>query len=206
MIPVVYAVEGVTDEPVAKRLLLGAGLLVGPAREVGGKSKIDAGLPGWNAGAAWQPWFTIRDLDHDDRGTCIPALRARLLGGSARSGMCFRLAVRSVEAWLMADHEGFRDYFGLSGGLPNDVDGIEDPKTDLINRCRRSRKGDIKAGVPPRPGSGRRRGPEYVAIVGEFCREEWSPQRARRRSLSLNRAMNDLDRLRNWLRHPESTE
>ena len=59
------------------------------------------------------PWVVIRDLDQDDRGTCLPELRSRLLGGTGPSdGMCFRLAVRSIEAWLMADHEGFVDHFG----------------------------------------------------------------------------------------------
>ena len=204
MIPVACAVEGITDEPVARRLLAEVGLPVGPfVGKGGGKSRIDPRLPGWNRAAARLPWLVVRDLDNDDRDACIPALRWRLLGDApSQHGMCFRLAVRSVEAWLLADHEGFRDYFQLSGGLPNDVDEIQDPKTELVNRCRRSRNRDIREGVPPRQESGRQYGPEYVAIVGEFCRAAWSLHRARSHSPSLDPAMKDLDRLSGWLRQP----
>ena len=104
MIPVTCAVEGITDEPIARRLLAEAGLSVGPfVRKYGGKSRIDRRLPDWNASAARLPWIVIRDLDRDDRDVCIPALRSRLLGNSgAQSGMCFRFAVRSVEAWAVS--------------------------------------------------------------------------------------------------------
>ena len=109
MIPVTCAVEGITDEPIARRLLAEAGLSVGPfVRKYGGWSRIDRRLPDWNASAERLPWLVIRDLDRDNRDVCIPALRSRLLGNSgAQSGMCFRFAVRSVEAWPLADHQGF---------------------------------------------------------------------------------------------------
>ena len=99
----------------------------------------------------------------------------------------------------MADHDSFREYFGIRGRIPEEVDEIDDPKRDLIDRCRMSTSRDIREGIPPRPRSGRRIGPEYVAIVGEYTRETWNPQRARTRSDSLDRALRDLDRLRVWL-------
>ena len=209
MAPVACAVEGPTDEPVARRLLAEAGLQAGPFKLAGGKSGIDKDLRRWNVSAARRPWLVIRDLDHDDLEHCIPALRSLLLGNTpARDGMCFRLAVRSVEAWLIADHEGFRSYFRLRRSrMPDDIDAIEDPKSELIDRCRRSMSRDIREGIPPVRGSGRSIGPEYVAIVGEYCQDHWNPQQARTRSPSLDRALKDLDRLRVWLGHrsPEST-
>ena len=202
MIAVTCAVEGMTDEPVVRRLMSEAGLTVGPfVRSGQAKSGIDKDLPRWNESAARIPWFVLRDLDHDDGSVCIPELRFSLLGNTAaREGMCFRLAVRAVEAWLLADYEGFKRYFKVGTRLRVDVDRLEDPKTELVNFCRRSNSRDVKSGVPPQPGSGRRVGPEYVAIVGEYCREVWNPDRARHRSPSLDRAMTDIDRLGGWIR------
>lgn len=205
MIPVTCAVEGATDEPVARRLLDEAGLLPGSfVRRSGGKTRIDPDLPGWNESAAQLPWLVIRDLDHDDRDCCVPELRVRLLGNAtAEVGMCFRLAVRAVEAWLLADREGFAEYFQVRRVLPREPDELSDPKTELVNLCRRSRIRDIREGIPPRQGSGRKIGPEYVAIVGDYCRRVWSPERACVRSPSLERARRDLGRLESWLKELE---
>ena len=164
-----------------------------------GKHQIDQGLPGWNASSIRRPWLVLRDLDHDDFDTCIPGLRTQLLGSPWQEGMCFRLVVRSVEAWILADHEGFSKYFGVRQQLPSAVDDLDDPKRELINRCRRSNKRDIKLGVPPRQGSGRKLGPDYVALITDFSQGVWSPSGARKRSPSLDRALRDLDRLRNWI-------
>lgn len=200
-LPVVCVVEGRTDQPAVLRLMEETGLpRHGPTRIAEGKGNIDRELAGWNAKAMRLPWVVIRDLDQDDRGTCLPELRSRLLGGTGPSdGMCFRLAVRSIEAWLMADHEGFVDHFGPRSRPPDDVDGIPDPKRTLMDLCRSSHKRDIREGVPPRKGSGRRHGPAYVDIVADYCQSVWSPAQARRRSLSLDRALRDMVRLRDWL-------
>ena len=149
-------------------------------------------------------WLVIRDADRDDRVLCIPDLRSKLLGGDARAGMCFRLAVRSTEAWLLADHHAFGDYFGVSRRIPSLVDQLDDPKQYLIDVCRGSRRKDIREGIPPRPGSGREVGPEYVAIIRDFGLGHWNPDRARSRSPSLERALDCLAGLRTWLEggHP----
>ena len=173
MLYVRYAVEGPTDEPVAEKLL--------------------------NRTAKSLAWLVMRDLDRDDKDHCVPALHAKLLNGPTNPGMCFRLVVRATEAWLMADRDAFADYFAVRRRLPDLVDEIGDPKQELINLCRNSRKKDIREGVVPRPASGRRVGPEYAAIVGEFGRETWDPERARVCSPSLDRALMCLVRLRAWL-------
>lgn len=197
--PVLCAVEGRTDEPIAARLLAEAGLTQDLIKIAGGKQQIDQRLPGWNVSAERRPWLVLRDLDHDDQNTCIPDLRSHLLDGTLQDGMCFRLAVRSLEAWLLADHDGFRDYFGVGGQLPAAVDTLSDPKADLINRCRLSRKQDVRAGIPPKQGSHRKIGPDYVALITDFTYSAWEPSRARQRSPSLDRALRDLDRLHNWI-------
>lgn len=65
--PVLCAVEGRTDEPVAARLLAEVGLTLELVKIARGKHQIDQGLPGWNDSAAHRPWLVLRDLDHDDQ-------------------------------------------------------------------------------------------------------------------------------------------
>ena len=196
MLYVSYAVEGKTDQPVAEKLLQASGLHLYQRTIAKGKAKLDKKLPDLNRSAVRLAWLVIRDLDQDDRNRCVPDLLVNLLDGRANDGMCFRLAVRSIEAWLMADSKAFADFFAVRRQLPYRVDELNDPKTSLINLCRSSRRKAIREGVPPRQDSGRRVGPEYVAIVQEFVRRSWCPDRARRRSPSLDRALVSLNRLR----------
>jgi len=197
--PVLCAVEGKADEPIAARLLAEAGLSLDLVKIAGNKHQIDQKLPGWNDSAARRPWLVLRDLDHDDQDICVPGLKSQLLDRPWQYGMCFRLVVRSIEAWLLADHEGFADYFGIRTHLPDSVDELDYPKNELIEQCRNSTKRDIKQGIPPRAGSGRKLGPDYVALITDFSHGVWKPSRARTRSPSLDRALQDLDRLRVWI-------
>lgn len=197
MQPVACAVEGRIDAAVAERLLRVAELPVGRVWNVGGKTKLDPKLPGYNRAASHSPWLVLRDLDHDDENECVPSLRLRLLGGEPPSGMCFRLAVREVEAWFMADRNNCATFFDVPSSLvAAEVESLDDPKQALVNLSRRSRKRAIREGMAPRPRSGRRVGPEYTALVREFGRDIWDPCAARKNSQSLDRALRCLDQLR----------
>lgn len=199
MLYVKYAVEGRTDQPIAEKLLRTSGLNPDRPLIADGKANLDQKLPGLNRSAGQLAWLIIRDLDRDDLNSCVPDLRLKLLNGPANAGMCFRLAVRSSEAWLMADYESFTKFFAIRKQVPSDVDTLDDPKRVLTNLCRKSRRRKIREGVPPRLGSGRRVGPEYVAIMQDFIQRAWCPDRARQRSPSLERALISLDQLKNWI-------
>lgn len=200
-----YAVEGPSDEPVAEKMLRSAGLEPYRTLTAHGKGNLDKKLPGLNKTASSMAWLVIRDMDRDDSHLCIPELHSKLLDGDARAGMCFRLAVRATEAWLLADHDAFADYFGVRRRLPSRVDQLNDPKQFLIDLCRRSKRKDIREGIPPRPGGGRTVGPEYVAIVRDYGLGCWNPDRARNRSPSLERALECLAGLRTWLESRHSS-
>lgn len=182
MLYVKYAVEGRTDQPIAEKLLQAAGLEPERPLIAYGKAKLNKKLPDLNRSARQLAWLVIRDLDQDDRNRCVPDLRKTLLNGQANIGMCFRLAVRSSEAWLMADSESFTDFFAVHRRVPPDVDQLNDPKQVLTNLCRKSQNRRIREGVPPRQGSGRQVGPEYVAIMQDFVQRAWRPDRAHQRS------------------------
>ena len=157
MTDVRYAVEGPTDEPLAKRLIGAVGMNPLATFIAGGKPKLDPKLPGYDAAGHHSAWLVLRDLDHDDASRCVPELVQFLLGGPPSRGMCFRIAVREAEAWMLADAEGCAGFFGVSTvNVPSDVESLSDPKQSLVNLCRRSRLRRKPAGVriplPPHTG------------------------------------------------------
>ena len=191
-----YAVEGPTDEPLAKRLITTVGMNPRATLVAGGKLRLDPKLPGYNAAAHHSAWLVLRDLDHDDVGGCVPELVQDLLGGPPSEGMCFRIAVREAEAWLLADARSFAQFFGVSTArVPHNVESLSDPKQSLVNLCRGSRKRDIRDGMVPRQGSRRVVGESYRLLVSEFVEDAWDPQQARLAAPSLDRALIALERL-----------
>lgn len=164
-----YAVEGPTDEPVAKKILLVTGFKPLQPVIAEGKGNLRKRLPALNLAAASMPWLVIRDLDYDDDQSCIPALRKSLLKDhECNRFMCLRFAVRAMEAWLVADRDTFAEFFGIRRTIDHQPESLNDPKQYLIDICRQSKKKRIKEGIPPLPQSKRAYGPDYVTLLREF--------------------------------------
>lgn len=187
-LPIGVVCEGDTDIPVVRKLLQEAGLEPSLLIDSGGKGRLDKRLPKYNQAAAGSPWFVLRDLDRD--AACAPEfLRTQKL--AFREWMCFRLAVREVESWLMADAESFAHYFGVSRrAIPVDPDAEERPTRVLVDLVRKSRKrGIVKAVVPI---AGHSVGPLYESTIIDFAESRWSPERGSLRSASLRSARRAL--------------
>lgn len=186
-------IEGDTDEPVVRKLLGDAGLDVAHVYDMGGKSQIDKRLKDFNDSAKGSPWFVLRDLDRD--ADCAPTFLRMVKLRKAR-WMVFRLAVRELEAWLLADHEGLSDFMKISPSLiPARPDAEAKPTQTLVNLARRSSKKAIVRAFVPRQGDTVSVGPEYESKIIEFGQEHWSLHRASKRSPSLSsarRALGDL--------------
>lgn len=191
--PVHLAVEGVTDEPVVRRLLAEVGLPVGQVYGRGGKPLIDARLAKWNRAALWSPWFVLRDLDQD--AECAPELKRRILPQpSAR--MCLRIAVHSVEAWLPGDRERAARWLGVpSARIPRQPETVRSPKLVLIELARASRRPEIRKDIVPRESSTARVGPGYLGQIDEFMRDAWRPRTAAHHCPSLAGCLRALERL-----------
>jgi hypothetical protein len=191
--PITLVVEGATDEPVARRLIATIGGTAEVVYNQAGKHNLDRRIQGYNKAARHAPWLVLRDLDHD--AGCPGELAARLLGQPS-TGMCFRIAVRSVESWFLADTAGFADFFRVGiGRLPPLPDSLDYPKQLVVDLCRRSTSRTIREAVVPRAGSGRRVGPGYEDTVIEFARDHWNPVAAKDRSPSLEAALRRLSAL-----------
>ena len=127
--------------------------------------------------------LVLTDLDNHH---CAPKLRESW-AIQANTSMIFRVAVREVEAWVMADRDGFSDFFGVPcGKIPNQIELDPDPKARLISLVRKS-KASSSRGIAPEPGAKAKVGPMYNHRLGEFVTGSWSPQNAMARAPSLER-------------------
>lgn len=181
--PISVAVEGKTDVPVVKRLLDLAGLEMGAVHGQQGKALLDQRLPGYNNAARHAPWLVVRDLDRD--AACAPELVAGLLPNPGR-WMVFRIAVRAMEAWLLADAERLSQFMRVAlSRIPLDPDSVIDPKGEMVRLARASRLRAIREDMVPADGTSATVGPAYSARVIEFARGPWRPDVAVGKSRSL---------------------
>ena len=190
MTTVLGAVEGPGDEAVLRKLVDWSGATLGAVHGMTGKDHLLKHLPGYNNAARYASWVVLVDLDQDD--VCAAGISRRWLPNPAPL-MCFRVVVRAVESWLLADRANLTRFLGVSATLlPPDSDPVTHPKRALVDLARRSRLRAIREDMPPRPGSGRQVGPLYTARVIEFATDHWDPDRAADTSDSLRRCMSRL--------------
>lgn len=187
------SVEGIVDEAVYRRLARSAGADPGLVYGRNGKADLKERIGGYNAAASHSPWVVFVDLDHD--ADCAPELRKTWLPDPSRL-MCFRVAVREVESWLLADRERIAPFLGVSPvHVPLDPDCLDDPKQRLIEIARRSHRRAVREDMAPRPGSGRSEGPAYASRIIEFTASLWRSEVAAVYSDSLHRCRMRLEEL-----------
>jgi hypothetical protein len=185
--------EGVLDIAVLVRLLLGADIRVGEKFNRGGASGLDARILQYNAAARFEPWIVLRDLD---QAPCVVRFVHERMPEPA-DWMLFRIAVRSVETWVMADREAFAEAHSISlSKLPTTPESIDWPKRLMLQMLSGSRRSEIRrALVRIRPGATLEPGPEYNARLVEFVETKWDPVRAEKISPSLKRARSRIAEL-----------
>jgi len=190
------AVEGVIDEAVVRRLIAHVGAGAGSIYGRNGKPRLLSNIKGYNEAVRHSPWIVLVDLDRD--AECAPPFCSEWLPSVAPL-MCFRIAVREVEAWLMADRERLADFLRIPVTMvPLQAEAIVDPKQTLVNMARKSRIRAIRQDMVPRAESGRQVGPAYPSRLIEFIENRqagWRPDVAAESSSSLNRCLQCLRRL-----------
>jgi hypothetical protein len=187
------AVEGIVDEAVLRRLILHIGARPGPVHGRQGKQLLQQRITGYNEAARFEKWAVLVDLDGD--ADCAPPLVASWLLNPSPT-MCFRVAVREVEAWLLADRERLSAFLGVAATrIPPQPESEPNPKKTMVDLAKRSRRRDIRLDMFPRPGSGRMTGPAYSSRLIEFASGTWRPDVAARSSDSLRRCLDCLRRL-----------
>jgi hypothetical protein len=109
--------------------------------------------------------------------------------------LIFRVAVREIESWLLADHGAMRQLFGKSvSTLPDNPDDLSDPKDTLLRLARKAPRA-IRDEICKSPGAVARQGIGYNQILCQLTRDVWDPVSAAARSASLSRACQRLQAL-----------
>jgi len=184
---ILAAVEGLVDEAVVRRIAEEVGAAVSVVYGRQGKDDLRQRLAAYNNAARLGAWLVLVDLNDD--ADCAPQLVAEWLPNPS-SNMCFRVAVRMVEAWILADPDHLAAFLCVPPGrIPACPELEADPKQVLMNLARQSRRREIREDMMPRPQSGRRVGPAYASRLIEFVQSTWSPGAAARHSESLRRCL-----------------
>ena len=173
------AAEGVCDLAVAAKLVEHAGHSIAQRFNCRGKGNLDKKYDQYNAAAKHADWFVLRDLDDD--AVCAPdfikSIKFSMRRKSAR--LRLRIAIRSLEAWLMADREALAAWLEVPRNkIPSQLERVSDPKTTLVNLARKSRNKELRAQMVPDQGTGASVGPEYEAALLRFIEDHWEPARA----------------------------
>ena len=193
MLPVDLLVEGSLDAAVCRRVLKALEIPVG----------TEYGFRGWHYVASkvsmfassGSPLLALVDL-MDTQLPFPPAVVSHWLDTS--NSLCvFRVAVREIESWLLADRHQFSNFFGVTlAKVPQQPDYIEDPKLTLVNLCRRSRHPSIRLGIPPRTGLAVSEGPSYTPLLSAYVNDAWRPEVAAESSPSLRKMLLRVNELR----------
>ncbi len=190
------AVEGPVDEAVLRRLIWDCGAIPGAVYGKQGKDRLVQQVSAYNHAARIAPWVVLMDLDRD--ADCAAGLKNRLLPDPSPT-LCLRIAVRTVEAWLLADRERFSDFFAVTlSKVPPRPESLLDPKRMIVDLARSSRRKEIRADLVPRSESGRSVGPAYTSRIIEFIEDAqngWRPAVAAEEAESLRRCIRCLQRL-----------
>ena len=116
-----------------------------------GYGYLKASVRAFNNAAAETPHLLLTDLDE---ATCAPDLIQHWLGSTAHPNFIIRVAVREVEAWLLADAENMAEFLSLSrGDIPVNIESVAQAKEEIVRLARRSPDAEIQNNLVPRPGS-----------------------------------------------------
>jgi hypothetical protein len=187
--PVSIATEGYIDAAVARKVLRECGLKLDAELGKKGKGFIDANVAKFNRAASrTDQWVVLRDLDHD--APCGGALARRLLKEPAPE-MRFRIVVREIESWILADIESLTKVFSLPT-LP-DIQGAnieQSPKLRLLKLFARSKSSTVKREmVRGMEDTGLEAGPLYNPNLVSYVKDHWRIKVAAANSVSLRRAI-----------------
>lgn len=211
-IPIDIAVEDDLSEAVIRKILPDK-YLVGTRRGLkqGGSGHLKKSIRVYNKTAKGMPIIVLTDLDKPptparrhatpvvvDSGTkkyeCAPTLIIDWLPVPIHHNLLFRVAVREVESWVLADRDCFARFLDIEEtSIPVDVDGIDDPKKCLTDLAKKSRKRKLREDIAPKKGSTAKHGKDYNRHLIPFVIDFWDPRTAMRNSPSLKRAIEAVE-------------
>jgi hypothetical protein len=181
-------VEGNLDETTARCIVEKAGGTVSTVYGKRGAGYVKQNIEGFNNLAKGTPVLAIADLMDTDFDCPARAVEAWL--PHRNEMMLFRLVVREIESWLLADRSNVAQFLGVpKKKIPRRPERLDDPKRNVVNLARQSRYRRIRELLVPEEGVSASEGPGYTSEMQTFVREAWHPGKAREKSESLARCV-----------------
>jgi hypothetical protein len=192
-IPINLAYEDFLSEAVLLRILKDfPQFMVGTRFTHYGCGYLRNKILAFNNAAKAMPFLVVTDLDNM---VCPSQMIKDWFGNTTcHPNLIFRIAVREVEAWLLADQENITKFLAVSPALfEKPIEEIIDPKSFLINISRKSKKRYIREAIVPEEGSTARIGKNYNDCLAVFVNQYWNLAEARRYSRSLDKTLKALE-------------
>jgi hypothetical protein len=192
-IPINLAYEDILSEAVLLRILQNyPNYIVGTRFTHYGCGYLRKKVLAFNNAAKAMPLLLLTDLDNT---ICPSQLINEWLDNTVRHpNLLFRIAVREIEAWLLADRENISKFLSISPLLLKmPIEDILDPKEFLIDISKKSNKRYIREAIVPESGSTAKIGKSYNDCLSIFVNQYWDIAEARIHSQSLNKALNALE-------------
>lgn len=163
-----------------------------------GNGYIKKNIRSFNDAARYSPYIILTDLDDKN---CPKNLLDDWINFPVNPNFIFRIAVREIETWLIADKKNFSNFLGISMSLipAGDIDyhpELKDPKLFIFNKVNRnSRKNSLKRDLIPIDSTASI-GPGYNTQMKRFIDDSWNIGEASLNSESLRRAIEAISRIR----------
>ncbi|MCO2312501.1 DUF4276 family protein, partial [Pseudomonas aeruginosa] len=143
-------------------------------------------MEAFNSIASYMPVIVLTDLD---TSRTVYDLRKKWLPKNKSENLIFRIAVREIESWILADSESFSEFLGVSKAvIPRAPDELANPKDKLLELVKKSSKRSLKEEMLPAKNSSSPIGLGYNVNLCSYVEGDWSFERACERSPSLARA------------------
>lgn len=188
MRPVVLATEDALSEAVGQRIVADAGsdLAVTQLLRRGGFGYLRSRMRSFCQIARRTPVLLLADLDTEKCPATLFEDWSRR--DEIPKRLLFRVAVRQVESWLLADLDGMAQLLRVRvRQLPRDPDALPDAKRSLLQLAQRAPRA-IRDDLVAERGAAATQGLGYNAVLSNFVRTAWDPSKALHRSNSLARA------------------
>lgn len=185
-------VEGVLDEAAAARVLVSTNHVPGVCYGKRGSGYIRSKIRGFNDAARDVQYLAL--VDFMDTGlNCPPDVITEWVP-HRRPEMIFRVVVPELESWLLADRANLAEFLRVETRLiAQNPEQLADPKRELVNLARHSRRRSVRSALVPDDGSTAQVGKLYVSEMTRFINEIWDVNSARTRAPSLDRCLAALE-------------
>lgn len=192
---IVIATEDVLSESVARRLVgeTRSRLVVGNTIRRNGAGYLRSKFRNFCEIARRTPVLLIADLD---TAACPPAMIDIWSRRDAIPGrLLFRIAVRQIESWILADREGIAKFLSVRvANIPKAPDALGNAKHALLQAAQKAPR-SLRDELVAERNAIAAQGLGYNDLLSKFVRTTWNPRNAASRSGSLDRARKRLSEL-----------